>query len=237
MQKEDNNNDLKIDWGNWGGEKQTTPSTPEWETVSDNAKTSNSDFKKSDNEFLPQPKEDRDPTPEEMDLWKVNSSSDYSYLGVIKTIEINPELYSLGFDNQKAMDEMDFTQLEKIDDDGKFKLNSAPNTELTNIMATISNIGKNKGINLSNFYIVNSKPHESVLNIFRGNSLMHFIYIVQGNKDSGNIVLDLSSINGPTQKIMDTHEGMLILFEGWIPYSITKNVSDKQLIAIAGTFE
>ena len=236
MQKEDNNQNLKIDWGNWESNESTNEptneSTSDWETITDKpSEETTTDFS------IDPEKEDRDPTPEEMDLWKLNVASDYSYLGVIKTIEINPELYMLNFDNAKAVSEIDFNKLEKIDDDGKYKIKSPPKTELTNILATISNIATNKNLRLSNFFLLHNLPRQSTINIFRGKNRLSFIYILKADKNSGNIVLDLSSLGGPAQKIFDTHEGMLVVFEGWIPYRLTRNVSETDLIAIAGNID
>jgi len=222
----------KIDWGSWeDNQSQTKPET----------KTSNDkpfeigEVPTSWGDSKPDVKDPNSGTKKElMEEWGYENTSTWSFLGTTKNIELNPELYMFDVDNQKALDNIDLNNLEPFDDGTKYKLDSSNNEELTKILSGIKDIGAGKGLNLGMFYLIKNVPRESSVNIFRGKPKMNFIYVLNGDKSSGNFILDLSALGGPSSKLFDTQEGILVLFEGWVPYRVTKNLSEKDLLIIAG---
>lgn len=237
------NKEVKIDWGTWNNPKTTTHEQP----TSTPPKSWNDlqpDYSSEQETPIETPQE----TPQEESVkwddfkkgevfqtWEHNDPTKYSYLGVTKAIELSPELYMFYHDNKKACADIDLDNLKPLDDDGRFKVESLPNSELSQILGSIQNIATDKGLNLDMFFLIKNVPDSSSINIFKGKPKMNFIYVLQGDKNSGNIVLDLSSLGGPSQKVMDTSNGMLLLFEGWIPYRITRNLSQINLLTIAGS--
>ena len=61
-----------------------------------------------------------------------------------------------------------------------------------------------------------------------------FIYFLRADKDKGNLILDLSSINGPSVQAFQSSAGILVLIPSWVSYSITRNKSTDDFIAIGG---
>jgi|MDSZ01.1.fsa_nt_gb hypothetical protein len=220
-----NKNEVQIDWGTWDStptDSQKTETVEE--TVKETADTQISSEKESIIDF-------------NSDQWKLPDPADYSYLGAIKNIELIPELYILHFNNNKAIKDLNLDNLERLDDDNKFKLNTTTDSELSKIIGSIRNIGAQKSLKLSNAFLVKNPTGESNTNIFKGKPLMNFLYVLKGNRNSGSFVLDLTALGGPAAQIMDTQENILILFEGWVPYRITKNQSQEDLLVIAGSFD
>ena len=162
---------------------------------------------------------------------------DFNYIGNIPSLSVNTKLWKVNVDNNEILSkDIDLNKLDSIDNESKFKLNLQPENSLSNLLLSISKTGLNSGLKLNNAFLYRVKPNESTLNIFKGNPKTHFIYFLQADYNSGEILLDLSAINGPTVKTLDSTPGILIMFDGWVPYRISKNISKKDLIAIAGTF-
>ena len=89
---------------------------------------------------------------------------------------------------------------------------------------------------LQHSYLYKNEPKESTINVARGECIYNYIYFLQGSHKSGNVILDFSSINGPSEQVIQSSPGILLLLPGWVPYSITKNMSNEDMIAVAGRF-
>ena len=165
-----------------------------------------------------------------------NTNKPYSALGSIPRIEIKNELYQLYIDNEKAIKELKSLDLTpRKGDEGRYDFDPKVDTELGNIIQSIVNIGFKDNLKVTDCNVIVNKVNESVLNIFRGKPTKSFLYILQGNNQSGDIILDLASMGGPSTKLIDNNPGFLSIFDGWVPFHISKNNSDDDLIIITGT--
>ena len=104
------------------------------------------------------------------------------------------------------------------------------------MLTTISQIAESRNQSVADVFFYRIPKGESSSNIFRGKPNTNFIYFVNATYDSGDIVLDLSSVGGPSVKAIDSNPSLLVTLEGWVPYNISRNNGDQDLIAIAGSF-
>ena len=161
------------------------------------------------------------------------NEKEFSYLGGVDILKLKNELYFFNFNSDLLLNELQDQNLKPLGSDGLYQPQITPNSELEKLVANISELGKSKGLNLNSLLVKKIQPSESSLNIFKGKPKSNFIVFIQGNYDSGDVVLDLSSMGGPSQKLLDTTPHHLSIIPGWIPYSITKN---NELIAIVGSY-
>ena len=159
-----------------------------------------------------------------------------SILGLLPKLKVEALLYQFQYNNKLAVEEIIRSGFDSLDSDGRYKINYQPNTELANILGAIKDIGKSRGMKLQHSYLYKNEPKESTINVARGECIYNYIYFLQGSSQSGNAILDFSSINGPTEQVIQSSPGVLVLLPGWVPYSITKNQSNQDMIAIAGRF-
>ena len=146
-------------------------------------------------------------------------------------------LFHLSFNTSQVLEELSSLSLNPIGNDGLFQTTFNPQTQLGDIISSIGNLAKSKGLELTSILVKKLKPSESSLNIINGNPKNNFILFIQGDHNSGEIILDLSSIGGPSSKVLDTTPNHLTLLPGWLPYRITKNQSQEDLLVIAGSFD
>jgi len=184
----------------------------------------------------------------ELDPLNINTKSDFleldnnnwerktSFIGLLPKLSIEALIYKFNYDNTKAISQLDLSTLEKINEDGKYKIPLQSNNELDDILIGIKNIGENRGMKLVHSYLYKNSPNESSINISRGECIYNYIYFLQAGYSSGNVILDFSSLNGPTEQVIESSTGLLLLLPGWVPYRITKNLSNTDMIAIAGRF-
>lgn len=217
-QPQENNEQPQVNWGeqppqeqpqqqvNWGEQPQQPNNSPETEITQDLSSV------------------------EEL------TQKEFSYLGGIDLFKIKNELYYLNFNSSLLLEELNPSNLKAIDNDGLFSPTITTNTELSKIISNISKIGNLKGLKLDSCLVKKLSPSESSLNLFKGKPLYNFIVFIQGYHNSGEVILDLSSLGGPSQKLLDTTPNHLSIIPGWIPYSITKNNSENELIALIGSF-
>ena len=166
----------------------------------------------------------------------INSEKSYSYLGGVDLLKVKNELYYLKYTPTQILGELQSHNLNPIGNDGLYQTTFTQETQLGGLVSSIGNIAKSKGLELTSTLVKKLQPSESSLNIIKGNPKINFILFLQGDHNSGEIILDLSSLNGPVSKVIDTAPNHLTLIPGWVPYRITKNTSDKELIALVGTF-
>lgn len=179
---------------------------------------------------------EKEPKPEITDI-KIDENKNYNFLGNIRNIDIFTSLYQINQSPQDVLSDIDLNNLTPLDSDGRYKISSSPNSYLTQALASIKLLCQERNLEMTNFFLYKNSPKESSLNIFKGNPSNHFIYILQANHDSGDVVIDLSSINGPSTKVLDPTPGMLTILPGWAPYRISKNLSSQDFIAIGGTLQ
>ena len=159
-----------------------------------------------------------------------------SYLGNFNKIQINTQVWKLNYDNSQALQEIINNKPQKLDNDGKYTLDTLPNTELANIVTAIKKVGESQGLKIGSCFLLKNQPMESNLNISKDNPKYNFIYFLNASYDSGDVILDLSPIKGPSIKSLDSNTGILISTPGWVPFSISKNLSKDNMVAIVGTF-
>ena len=185
---------------------------------------------------------------EELDPLNINTKSDFleldnnnwerkiSLIGLLPKLSIEALIYKFNYDDTKAISQLDLSTLKKINEDGKYKIPLQINNELNNILTGIKNIGENRGMRLVHSYLYKNSPNESSINISKGECIYNYIYFLQADYSSGNVLLDFSSLNGPTEQVIESSTGFLLLLPGWVPYRITKNLSNADMVAMAGRF-
>ena len=230
----ENQNNQNLNWGTiippdeQNSNQNTSSQRLNW-TDSNNTDNLDKNISPSEEKVLP--------TPSEIELSFSTVKKDYSFLGSIPKLEVKNDVYILNNNNDQAVNDLNNLNPIPRDNDGAFDFSPQENTELGNIIQLIVKIAIEQNGKVSNCFILKNKPGESILNIFRGKPTKSFIYFLQGDTDSGDVILDLSSLGGPSGKLIDTKPGVLCTFPGWIPYSVSKNNSNTEFIAIAGTLE
>ena len=168
---------------------------------------------------------------------KITPQTSFSYLGEVSKLQISNHLYQLDFNTSQSILELNNINLTKLNDDCKFDFNPKPNTSLGKIIENIVKISIKKQLKIKECFLYKVPKDHSILNIFNSKSKNTFIYCIQSNNKGGNIILNLSSIGGPSVPIVTSPEGILNIIPGWIPCSISKNTSNKELIFIAGNLD
>ena len=159
-----------------------------------------------------------------------------SFLGLIPKLKIEPLIYKFNYNDEEALSRINLDNLQSLDNDGKYKIDYQDNDDLINILTSIKNIRESRGLKLQHSFLYKNSPRESTINISRGECIYNYIYFLKANHNSGDVVLDFSAINGPSEKVIDASNGILLLLPGWVPYNITKNLSNEDMVAISGRF-
>jgi hypothetical protein len=165
-----------------------------------------------------------------------NQNRKHSFLGLLPKLKIEALIYKVDYDNKLATQEIINGGFEPIDKDSRFALKVNQEGELLNILNTIKGIGEIRGMDLQHSYLYKNNPNESVINVSRGECIYSYIYFLQADYNSGEVILDLSALNGPAEQVLEASPGILLLLPGWVPYRISKNQSNQDMIAIAGRF-
>lgn len=173
----------------------------------------------------------------ELDTIHISPVKNYSILGKINRISIDTELYQINSNLERVLNDLDNSNLIPLDTDGRFEFSPQKDTDLGNVIRSIVQIANKQGLKITNCFVYKNKPNESSLNVFKGKPKKHFIYFIKGDFNSGDVVLDLSSIGGPSIKVLDSTPNMLNLTPGWVPFSISRNNSDEEFIALVGTLD
>ena len=232
---------------NWG-EKQQQENIPTWGEQPQQEQPQQEQPQQNWGEQLPQENHNEEWDWEEnsMDPLNTNTPSDFSelkvddwekktsVLGLLPKLKIEALLYKFNYDDHKAVSGIDLDNLESLDNDGRYKIDFQNNNELIDILTAIKNIGESRGLKLQHSYLYKNTPNESIINISRGECQYNYIYFLKASYNSGDVVLDFSAINGPSEKVIDSSTGLLLLLPGWVPYSITKNQSTEDMVAISG---
>ena len=170
------------------------------------------------------------------DIDSSNWERHYSFLGKLPKVPIDILLFKLDYNNENITNEIVNSGFEPVDKDNRYKIHYQGNSELTKVLNSIKNIGDLRGFDLHHSYLYKNSPNESVLNIAKGQCIYNYIYFTQAEYNSGDVILDFSALNGPSEKILENSPGILALIPGWVPYRISKNSSTKDMIAIGGRF-
>ena len=168
----------------------------------------------------------------DQDNWKRN----HSFLGLLPKLKIESLVYKFDYDNKNILNEITNSGFEPLDKDNKFKIKYKEGTELSNVLKSIKYIGDERNLSLQHSFLYKNAPNESIINIARGECVYNYIYFIQASHNSGQVVLDLSSLNGPAEQVLEASTGILVLLPGWVPYRISKNESSQDMVAIAGRF-
>lgn len=166
-----------------------------------------------------------------------NIDEKYSMLGRFPKLSIDTDAYLLGFDENALIGELASTTPKATNEKGKFLIDFSQGANLQNLTTTLNQIASNNyNAKLDNCFVYKLNNGESLSNITSNKSSYSFIYYLQANSSNSKVLLDLSSISGPTIPQSDPATGILNIFPGWVPYSLSNNTSSQELIAIAGTF-
>ena len=239
-QPQENNNPPQVNWGEqsqekqpqqgWGEQSQEKQPQQGWgEQSQENTPAWNWEDQNKDPLNLNTPSDFSELNPQD---WEKKTS----VLGLLPKLSIEALLYKFNYNDSEATSMIDLNSLESLDNDGRYKINFQNNNELINILTAIKSIGESRGLKLQHSFLYKNSPNESSINISRGECQYNYIYFLKANHNSGDVVLDFSAINGPSEKVIDSSTGILLLLPGWVPYSISKNQSTEDMIAIGGRF-
>jgi hypothetical protein len=254
-QPQENNDQPQANWGeqpqqqqpqqqqNWGEQPQQQPQQqqPNWDGQTINWEEQNNNIDTPSDgdvqEWISESPSDENTGYDFQDTTDVEGwNSQVSLLGLLPKLKVEALLYKINKNNELAIKEIEDAGYEKLDKDGRHQIKYRPNTELSEILSIIKNVGENRGMKLLHSFLYKNEPKESTINIARGECKYNYIYFLQGDYKSGEVVLDFSAINGPSEQVIETTPGILLMLPGWVPYSISKNESEKDMIAIAGRF-
>lgn len=157
-----------------------------------------------------------------------------SLLGLLPKLKIESLVYKVDYNNEQVTQDLLNNNLTPLDNDGKYTLKPQEGTELNKVLFAIKNIAETRGMKVKHSFVYKNSPNESSINISRGECRYNYLYFSQASFNSGDVVLDLSAINGPSEQLLQASPGLLLLLPGWVPYRITKNLSNKDMIAIGG---
>lgn len=261
-QPQNNNEQPQVNWGeqlqqdqpqiNWEGQPQED--IPTWDKQPQEEQSQQIWDKQQSQENIPtwgeqsqqnweQPSSTEDlsqpslPSVEGMGVSLNNSpiSKKWTTIGNFTRISIDTNVFQLKSDINRVVEDLNELTLTPLGNDGRYDFSPKSDTELGNVIKTLVEISNTQGLKISDCFIYRNQPTESSLNIFKGKPKKHFIFFIQGDYNSGDVVLDLSSIGGPSTKTIDVSPNILTLIPGWVPFRISKNMSDKELITIIGT--
>ena len=229
-----------IEWQNWEEQPQQQENIPNWgeqpqqqENINDWGEQQPPE--QPEQSWGNQPQQDISQS-DFLDLNEKGWENKTTILGLLPKLKIEVLLYKFNYNDNLAVEEIINNGFNKINEDGKYKINYKENTELSNILIAIKGIGESRGMKLQHSYLYKNSPKESSINISKGECIYNYLYFLQGNPQSGDVVLDFSAINGPSEQVIQTTPGILLLLPGWVPYSITKNLSGGDMVAVAGRF-
>ena len=228
----------QINWGEQSQQEQPQENINTWGEQPQH----NQNFPQSDSSDISFPETDTNQPqgyleefPNYDDVESENYIKTTSYLGEISKINVGIKVWKLNHDVQQIQNELLKSPPKLIGNDGRYILDPTSNTELANVLISIRKAGESQGLNLQHCFLQKNQPQESHLNIVKFTPNFHFIYFINASYNSGEVILNLSSINGPVVKAIDASSNLLIMIPGWVPYSISKNVSNENMIAITGT--
>ena len=166
----------------------------------------------------------------EINEWEMKTS----LLGLLPKLKIESLVYKVDYSNEQVTQDLLNNNLTPVDNDGKYALKPQEGTELNKVLFAIKNIAETRGMKVKHSFVYKNSPNESSINISRGECRYNYLYFSQASFDSGDVVLDLSAINGPSEQLLQASPGLLLLLPGWVPYRITRNKSNQDMIAIGG---
>ena len=172
-----------------------------------------------------------------------NSNEDFNFMGSTNELYYNGFLFDLKVDNSKILEEINNLNLELTPEDGRYSFNPSKDSELGKLIHILVKIGIRDNTKIIDTSIIKTKPGESFLNIFKKKPQFNFIYFAQSNEKSGEVIIDFSTIGGPSYSIKKptSHStflttNQLIVLPGWIPYRISQNKSEDDNILITGMY-
>lgn len=161
----------------------------------------------------------------------------YSKLGSVNKIQINTDLYTLDFNIKQILDQINTLTLTPLDEKGRYYIDFFKSEYLNEVISTLSEIASQYSSTIKDCFIYKIKRGDNLLNIYKGKPSNSFIYYLQADRNSSHVINDLSFMGGPSLSQTDPASGILNIFPGWVPYSLSVNNSKDEMIAIAGTFE
>ena len=164
-----------------------------------------------------------------------DNNTNFSVIGKTDELFWHGYLYNLNCNNTNIKNEIKNLDSTPKKNDGRYEFNPQENSELGKFVKSLLECSLQEfDLRILDCNIIKCAPNESFLNIFSGKPSHNFIYVAQSNDNVGDIVIDFSSMGGPSYGIKKYEEGTLLLIPGWIPYKIAKNNSQQDHILIAG---
>ena len=233
----DTNTDQNMEWSN-----QTTQEDNKFVGEENNQNEDNVNDNNNLETFNWE-KETSDETIESPSTMGVESSSPnidtdefFNFLGSTNELYFNGFLFDIKVDNFKLLEEVNSQDLQLMEEDGRYSFNPTQDSELGKLVHALVKIGVNHNTKIVDCSIIKTQPSESFLNIFKGKPQFNFIYFAQSDETSGDIVIDFSTMGGPSYNIDKPSSQQLLLLPGWIPYRISKNKYESDNILITGMY-
>ena len=170
---------------------------------------------------------------EVLDNYGLDSS--FNFLGNTNELYFQGYLFNTTLDTNKIVEEVNNLR-EPTDEEGRYSYNPPKDSVLGKLVHNLVKIGIRQNVKIIDSSVIKTQPNESFLNIFKGKPVFNFIYFVQSDEASGDIILDFSSMGGPSYSIKKPKNGQLLVIPGWIPYRISKNKTEKDNILITGMY-
>ena len=209
--------------------------TLNWEDKNDSTFESKDKFPNLESPVIEKPQT----SPSEVDYNPIiDNNSDLKeeieFIGRTNELYYHGDLFNIKLNNLKILEDINNLDLKTIDDNGRHEFNPSGNSELGKLIHIILKICMTKNLKIIDSSIIKTKPNESFLNINKGKPHFNFIYFAQSSQKSGEVIIDFSSIGGPSFRLNKPPQGELLMIPGWIPYRISKNQSNEDNILITG---
>jgi hypothetical protein len=203
-QPQDNNEQPQVNWG----EQSQEENIPTWGEQPQQEQPQVNWGKQPQHEL--QQGWGEQPHPEDSFSWDEEQkqsqliSRNWSLIGNINRIVVDTEIFQLNSNLNEAINDLNQLDLTPLDNEGRYDFSPKKDTELGNIIKSLVEISSSRGLKIKNCFLYKNSPLESSLNIFRGKPVKQFIFFLQGDYNSGEVILDLSSLGGPSAKILDS---------------------------------
>ena len=237
------NQENQLNWEDWNNtsEDQTPVENNQFKWEDDNS--TQSEFEWGNKDIDSQNIDTEKEQPED-NIWEDNSTNSseeennefYTFKGSTNELYYNGYVYEIKHDSETVINDLNQLDLTFKNEDGRFDFSPQENSELGKVIQSIIKIGVNEHHNarILDCSVIKTEPKESFLNIFSAKPRLQFLYFAQTDQNSGDIVLDFSTLGGPSFNITKPENGTLIIFPGWIPFRVSKNNSLNDQIIISG---
>lgn len=166
----------------------------------------------------------------------VQISSIPLYLGEFDRFNFKNSIYFVK-NNPLVNKEIDSLEKTPISNENNFiyDINPKGDSHLGEIIKNIWEIIKQKNLKIDNIQLVILPPNKSIEKLFNSSPNNYFIYSISSDNIPGEILLDLSQINGPNIPILKTIPNIFSIFPAFGNFKITPNQNQENQILLLGS--